>query len=111
MKKKITVLLLAAALFLAACLAWRVGYAMRKSNDNLPALAAVAQMSEADVNSLLAGYRVIQLREVWGDPAESSENEDIWEIGGVTLTVNYKNDGKVAVCGLKDASGRSVGES
>ena len=103
MKKSLFLLLLILAVF-----AWRVGYAMRKSSDNLPTLAAVAEMSEADVNSLLNGYRVIQLREVWGDPSESKENEDIWQIGDVTLIVNYKNDGKVAVCGLKDASGRSV---
>ena len=110
MKKKTTVLLFAAALLILAVLAWRVGYTLRKSNDNLPALAAVCEMSEADVNSLLNGYRGVQLREVWGDPTESKENEDIWQIGEVTLTVNYKNNGKVTICGLKDAGGRSVGE-
>ena len=65
-------------------------------------------MEEADVNSLLIGYRIIQLREVWGSPDRSSPNKDIWEIGDVTLIVNYKNNGKVVICGLKDADGESI---
>ena len=53
--------------------AWFYGYYNRKSNDNLPTLTAIAEMSEADVNSLLPGYHIDQLREVWGKP-DTSEN-------------------------------------
>ena len=111
MKKKLILLLIVIAVIVGAAFAWRIGYSMRKSNDNLPTLTMVSQMSEADVNSLLIGYRIIQLREVWGDPASSKENEDIWQIGDISLIVNYKNDGKVVICGLKDSSGSSLGEN
>ena len=108
MKKKLITVLIVIAVIIGTVFAWRIGYSMRKSNDNLPTLTIVSQMSEADVNSLLTSYRIIQLREVWGDPTYSEDNEDIWQIGDISLVVNYKNDGKVAVCGLKDASGASI---
>lgn len=38
---------------IAICVsAWFYGYYNSKSNDNLPTLTAIAEMSEADVNSL-----------------------------------------------------------
>ena len=110
MKKKLIAILIVIAVIIGAAFTWRIGYAMRKSNDNLPTLTMVSNMSEADVNRLLIGYRIIQLSEVWGDPTFSRDNEDIWQIGGISLIVKYKNDGKVAICGLKDASGTSLGE-
>ena len=58
--------------------AWFYAYYNRKSNDNLPALAAIAEMDEADVNTLLIGYKRIQLIEVWGNPDSTLENEDTY---------------------------------
>jgi len=110
MKKKITIVLIAAAVIVLAVFTWRIAYSLRKSNDNLPTLTMISEMSEADVNSLLIGYRIIQLREVWGDPTHSQANKDTWQIGDISLIVNYKNNGKVAICGLKNADGTSVGE-
>ncbi|MFR8426700.1 MAG: hypothetical protein ACLVCH_02915 [Roseburia inulinivorans] len=67
MKKKLSVMTVI-ILALAICVsAWFYGYYNRKSNDNLPTLTAIAEMSEADVNSLLPGYHIDQLREVWGN--------------------------------------------
>jgi len=96
--------------FIIVLAAWFFGYYNRKSNDNLPALTTIAEMSESDVNSLLPGYKINQLREVWGEPNSSEDGTDSWQIGNVTLIVNYKNNGVVAMCGLKDANGASVGE-
>lgn len=107
MKKKLTAAVIVAALIAGLFFAWRIGYFLRKSNDNLPPLTKIAEMEEADVNSLLMGYKIAQLREVWGAPDRSEENEDVWQIGDVTLTVNYKNNGTVVVCGLK--TGQNVG--
>lgn len=108
MKKIIAISLIAVSVAVVAILAWRIGYSMRKSNDNLPSLSTISEMDEADVNSLLMGYRIIQLREVWGEPTHSKDKEDIWQIGDVLLIVNYKNDGKVAICDLKDGSDNSI---
>ena len=77
---------------------------------NLPTLTAIAEMSEADVNSLLPGYHIDQLREVWGKPDTSEDDTVCWKIGDTTLIVSYKNNGIVAICGLKDDSGVSIGE-
>ena len=61
MKKKLSVMAVI-ILVLAICVsAWFYGYYNRKSNDNLPTLTAIAEMSEADVNSLLPGYHIDQL--------------------------------------------------
>lgn len=110
MKKRLTIVLLVVVLLAGAFLAWRIGYSMRKSNDNLPALTEIAKMSESEVNSILPGYRITQLREVWGNPDTSEASTDSWNIGELTLVVNYKNNGVVAICGLKDKDGASVGE-
>ena len=72
MKKKLSVMTVI-ILALAICVsAWFYGYYNRKSNDNLPTLTAIAEMSEADVNSLLPGYHIDQLREVWGKPGHNN---------------------------------------
>jgi len=110
MKKKISVILTIILIAAVCVLAWFYGYYSRKSNDNLPALTAIAEMSESEVNSLLPGYKINQLREVWGKPDDSIDGTDHWQIGTITLVVSYKNNGVVAVCGLKDENGASVGE-
>ena len=53
----------------------------------------------ASVNSLLPGYKLNQLKSVWGEPDTREDNEVTWEIGDITLIVNYKNNGVVAICG------------
>lgn len=101
MKKK---LLIASSIILIFALtvgAWFYGYYNRKSNDNLPKLATIAEMDEADVNTLLMGYKRIQLIEVWGEPDSIQPNEDIWKINDeVSLRVNSNNKGVVVICGL-----------
>ena len=73
MKKKLTIALIVAVI-VAAIFAWRVAYSMRKNTDNLPTLTAIAEMSEAEVNSFLPGYKINQLTTVWGEPDASGEN-------------------------------------
>lgn len=56
-------------------------------------------------------YHIDQLREVWGKPDTSENGTACWKIGNDTiLVVSYKNNGIVAICGLKDDSGTSMGE-
>lgn len=111
MKKKLIAALFVIIVILGTVFAWRIGYSLRKSNDNLPSLTAISEMSESEINSLLPGYKIIQLREVWGEPDFNEENTDQWKTGDVTLIVNYKNNGEVVICGLKDENGASVGEN
>ena len=66
MKKKLSVIAVI-ILVLAICVsAWFYGYYNHKSHDNLPTLAAIAEMSEADVNSLLPGYTILTSLERYG---------------------------------------------
>ena len=111
MKKKLSVMAVI-ILALAICVsAWFYGYYNHKSNDNLPTLTAIAEMSEADVNSLLPGYHIDQLMEVWGKPDINEVNTVCWKIrSDITLVVSYKNNGIVVICGLKDDSSASIGE-
>lgn len=83
---------------------------MRQNNDKLPAMTAMASISESEVNSILPGYKIIQLGEVWGESNFSEVGKDCWEIGKITLVVNYKNHGVVAIYGLKDDGSVSAGE-
>lgn len=110
MKKKLIIALIVIAVIIGAIFVWRVAYAMRKNTDNLPTLTAIAEMSEAEVNSLLTGYKINQLKSVWGELDTSEDNTVSWEIGDIILIVNYKNNGVVAICGLKDDSGAPVVE-
>ena len=101
MKKKATVVVCAFAVIALGISIWFYIYHNQKSNDNLPTLSLIAEMEEADVNELLAGYRRTQLRTVWEEPAFTNTNSDIWEIGGkTTLEVSYNNHEKVVVCRL-----------
>ena len=69
MKKKLMIVVAVIAVIVVAACAWRIGYAMHKSTDNLPTLAAVAEMEDA---SFLVGYRSNQLITVWGEPDEET---------------------------------------
>lgn len=107
-KKRIILIILLAV---AVCVPiWFYGYFNHKSNDNLPTLMAISEMSESDINSLLVGYKINQLREVWEAPNYSEDSIDSWQIGDVTLVVSYKNNGVVVVCGLENRSDAAVGE-
>ena len=90
--KKIKVVFVSLLIVVLGVSAWFYAYYHRKSNDNLPTLAAVVEMDEADANSLLMGYKRVQLHEVWSEPDESSSNQDIWKVHeGASLVVNYNN--------------------
>lgn len=92
MKKKLMIVVAVIAVIVVAALAWRIGYAMHKSTDNLPKLTMVADMDDEAVNDLLVGYRVIQLETVWGDPDEQDGMSNTWQIDDTTELVVTCND-------------------
>ncbi len=83
--------------------AWLYGYHHQKSTDNLPTLSSVAAMKEEQASELLVGYRRVQLGYVWPEPDASSQDEDTWKVGGVTLTVRYGEGDKVVGCRFSPA--------
>ena len=99
--KKIKIVFVSLLIVILGVSAWFYAYHHRKSNDNLPTLAAVVEMDEADANSLLMGYKRVQLHEVWSEPDESSSNQDIWKVHeGHSLVVNYNNKDIVVICAI-----------
>ena len=101
MKKKNLIAAFGILLLLVGIAVWFCSFYYRKSNDNLPTFATIAEMEASDVNSLLIGYKRTQLIEVWGEPDSVQENEDVWEINDtVNLKVNYNNKGEAVICGL-----------
>ena len=101
MKKIIKISLISLLIVAIAVCAWLIGYHTGKSQDNLPALASIAEMDEADVNELLVGYRNYQLEDVWGEPDVETENTWIWKIYENTrLQVSFNNKDKIEVCGI-----------
>ncbi len=72
---------------------WLYMYRHTKHEDNLPALSSL----EADELKELEGYHRSQLISVWGEPDDTSgEDQDVWQLGGEEyLLVTYGTDGRV----------------
>ena len=109
MKSKIIIIIAAVIIVLLAVavaprFAWVPVYYFGKTEKNLPDLADIPQMDEADVHQTICGYRRSQLAEYWGSPDEvdQSRNREIWYIDeDDAFYVWYKYGGdKVIVCGL-----------
>ena len=102
MKKRFLPLLLILFLVLAGA-AWFWGYHHHKSTDNLPALDMAIQMDEGDLNALLSGYQLDQLKTVWGEPDQSASSgqNNTWRLpDGRGILVSSKADGTVVVAAL-----------
>ena len=57
------------------------------------------------------GTILTSLERYGGKPDTSENSTACWKRGNdTTLVVSYKNNGIVAICGLKDDSGASIGE-
>lgn len=97
MKKVLTiVLVLVMVLAFAGC--------GKKSIENIPSLETIMTMDEGDVNSVLPGYTIDQLKEAWGAPNDSDEQTDVWYLNDMRLIVNCNWLGEVVVCGLEKAN-------
>lgn len=97
MKKPLILFVALLLVVTLAVTAWLWAYHHRKSNDNLPALASLSGMEEAEITEILAGYSQAQLAEVWGTPqgALSGMYGEIWDVPGGYLTVYYTSRGVV----------------
>ena len=95
MKKFIAlILLLTFVLSLVGC----------SSKQSIPTLAEVSQMGYKEVNEILSGRTINELRGAWGDPIDSDENGDSWQVdSSMIITVKYNvstNSGIVESCEL-----------
>ena len=101
MKRKITIAFIIVAVLFLAYKVWLYAYHNQKSNDNLPGLKSISEMEEADVNEIVCGYKRTQLNYMWKEPHETSDNEDIWNLGDDRyLRVNYNNKDEAVTTGI-----------
>ena len=75
----------------------------KKYIEKIPSLETIITMDEGDINSVLPGYTIDQLKEAWGAPNDSDMNNCMWYLSDVRVTVSYNNFGKVVSCGLDKA--------
>ena len=76
----------------------------KKNIEKIPSLETIITMDEGDINSVLPGYTIDQLKEAWGAPNDSDENESVWYLNNMRLIVNNKRLGKVVVCSLEETT-------
>ena len=101
MKSKITTAFIVAAVLFMAYEVWLYAYHNQKSNDNLPSLKSISEMEEAEINEKVCGYKRTQLNYMWDEPYETSDNDDIWNLGDDRyLRVNYNNKDKAVTTGI-----------
>ena len=74
----------------------------KKNVEKLPNLETIVEMDEGDVNSILPGYTIDQLKEAWGASNDSDEQTDVWYLNDMRLVVNHNWLGEVVVCGLEE---------
>ena len=72
--------------------------------EKLPSLETIVEMDEGDINSVLPGYKIEQLKEAWGTPNDSDEQTNVWYLDDMRLIVNTNWLGEVVVCGLEKAN-------
>lgn len=61
--------------------------------EDSPTLAGVSQMKHEEVNEVLSGKNISDLRNAWGEPIESDENGDSWQAdSSMIITVKYNGD-------------------
>lgn len=97
MKKTLTIVL---ALVMVVAL---VGCG-KKNIEKILSLEKAITMDEGDINSVLPGYTLDQLKEAWGTPDDSGEEKGIWYLNDMRLIVNCNWLGEVVVCGLEKSS-------
>ena len=96
MKKVLSVILIVAMILpIAGC--------GKKNAETIPSLQTIITMDEGDINSVLPGYTIDQLKEAWGAPNDSGEQTDVWYLNDMRLIVNCNWLGEVVVCGLEKA--------
>ena len=81
----------------------------KKNIEKIPSLETIITMDEGDINTVLSGYTIEQLKEVWGTPNDSDMNESVWYLNNMCLIVSDNWLGEVVVCSLDESTtGESV---
>ena len=50
------------------------------SKEKIPSISDVSEMGYEEVNEALTGKDIKDIREAWGEPVESEDKEDVWQL-------------------------------
>ena len=67
-------------------------------------ISEVSQMKYSEVNEALIGKDIKDIREAWGEPVESDNKEDVWQLDeSMLLFITYNDNGIIEsyelICG------------
>ena len=67
----------------------------------IPSMSEVSQMEYSEVNEALTGKDIKDIREAWGEPVESDNKEDVWQLDeSMLLFITYNDTGIIENCEL-----------
>ena len=92
MKKTLSILLMLTCLFaLIGC----------SNEEKIPSISEVSQMKYSEVNESLLNKDIQEIRDAWGEPAESEGREEVWQLDeSMLLMITYNNTGIIESCEL-----------
>lgn len=71
------------------------------SKEKIPSISDASQMKYSEVNEALMGKDIQVIREAWGEPVESDDNEDVWKLDeSMLLCITYNDTGIIESCEL-----------
>ena len=71
------------------------------SKEKIPSISDVSQMKYSEVNEALMGKDIQVIREAWGEPVESKDKEDVWQLDeSMLLFITYNDAGIIETCEL-----------
>lgn len=69
--------------------------------EKIPSINEVSQMKYNEVNEVLSGKEIQEIRDAWGEPVDSDGKEDVWQLDKfMLLIVAYNNAGIIESCEL-----------
>lgn len=89
------------ALSIVLVLTFFLGLIGCSSKEKIPTISEVSQMKYSEVNEALTGKDIKAIREAWGEPVESEDKEDAWQLDeSMLLYITYNDTGIVESCEL-----------
>lgn len=73
----------------------------KKNIEKISSLETIITMDEGDINSVLPGYTIDQLKEAWGTPSDSDKEKSVWYLNDMKLIAYNNWLGEIVVCGLE----------
>ena len=72
-----------------------------QTKDIIPTISDASQMKYSEVNDALTGKNIKDIREAWGEPVESDDKEDVWQLDeSMLLFITYNDTGIIESCEL-----------